>query len=155
MPTALCLRRVLLVLFAGLALIASTSAPAHANLEPSLDCPGPGVRVKTSNDPRVYLVSPNSTLYYIPGDVYFNLWDSWDGIVIIDYLPSCPYRLGATLTDGHLHKKRDRPEVYIYDDYYGFDRWITSQAVFDKYRFSASKIYVHNERVYNRLPDWN
>ena len=103
-------------------------------------CPVPGQRVKTSYSPEVYLVNPNWELYYIANPtVYFNLWDSWNGIIVNDDLPNC-YAFAYVLDNAFLAKTASQPEVYIYDSTYGEYRWITSPQIFNKYGFSWGKI---------------
>lgn len=109
-------------------------------------CPQPGQRVKTSTAPEVYLVDPDGGLNHLSDPtVYFNLWDTWDGIAVYDnlftycYSPD-DYRM---MSDAHLAKTSDSPRVYIWDATLQSGaayRWITTPEIFDKYGFSWGKI---------------
>lgn len=44
------------------------------------------------------------------------------------------------MSAARLDKLSGTPGIYIYDYSYGGFRWITSQSVFDRYGFAASKI---------------
>ncbi|WP_416979303.1 hypothetical protein [Streptomyces sp. T028] len=119
-----------------------TAAEDSAPLSTAAACPTPGQRIKTASNPRVYLVGPGSVLYYIPNEtVYFDLWDSWNGISIVgsSVFADCGWSTAYELSGGFLAKTTSSPRVYIWDAWYGF-RWIPSEAVFNKYAFSWSQI---------------
>jgi hypothetical protein len=103
-------------------------------------CPTGGQRVKTSSSADVYLVGPALRLYWIPDPtVYFSLWDSWNGVVTNDSLWNC-YSSAAILYGAALVKLSSSAAIYIYDDFYGGDRWIPNVATFNKYAFSWAKV---------------
>jgi hypothetical protein len=118
---------------------AGTATGTSTRISDINSCPVPGQRVKTSYSPEVYLVDPDWELYYIPGNVYFNLWDSWSGIVVNNDLPYC-YAYAWVLSNAFLTKTASQPQVYIYDSTLGAYRWITTAEVFNKYGFSWGKI---------------
>ncbi|GGU82716.1 hypothetical protein [Lentzea flava] len=107
-------------------------------------CPQPGQRVKTSSSPAVYLVDPNYLLNWIPGETeYFNLWNSWSGIATYNNLFTECYSGYYTMRNAHLAKLSSGPAIYIWDAQIvsgGAYRWITSEAVFNKYAFAWSKV---------------
>lgn len=105
-------------------------------------CPQPGQRVKSTASPNVYVIDPDYLLNHIPSEaVYFNLWDSWAGISTVSEstLVEC-FGVYYTMNNAHLAKTSSSPAVYIYDSGGGGYRWITSEAVFNKYGFSWGKI---------------
>lgn len=121
-----------------------TAAPAAA--DPT--CPAPGHRIKWSDDPTVYLIGPGGHVYDFPNSTtYFALYSSYSGITTVS--SSVIYRCLADsygqnfaddLTGTQLVKKSGTSAVYIWDASYGGYRWITSQAIFNKYGFDSSKI---------------
>ncbi|MFC0107615.1 hypothetical protein [Kibdelosporangium aridum] len=115
--------------------MSATAKPATVDAA----CPQPGQRVKQSAYPEVYVVDPDFTLRLIPdATTYFNLWESWGGVVVYDDLVSC-YREYVPLFNAHLVKLTTDDPVYIWDHYVGY-RHITDAAVFNKYGFSWDKI---------------
>lgn len=117
-------------------------------------CPTIGQRVKTSSASYVYLIGPSGYLYWIPNEtVYFSLWDSWNGIVTNNDLWSC-YSSARVLDYGELVKTSSSSSVYLYDNWYGGDRWIPNPAAFNKYAFSWSKIKTVSS-IYRVYPDWS
>jgi hypothetical protein len=106
-------------------------------------CPSRGQQVKTSSSATVYLVGPNWDLYAIPGNVYFNLWDSWQPISTNDNLFVDCYWGYYMLNNAHLAKTSTDATVWIYDASYGAYRAIT-YAAFIQYKFSWSKIRVQS-----------
>jgi hypothetical protein len=146
-----------LIFISGLSLIVAVAGNASASPSPAQPveavagaepsaavtpaaCPQPGQRVKQSAFPQVYVVDPNYILRLIPNEtVYFNLWDSWAGIVIYNDLVAC-YPTYRSLNNAYLAKLTVSPEVYIWDAWYGYYRHITSATVFNKYAFSWGKI---------------
>ncbi len=124
-------RSAAVVLMAGLSLSLGTTGAANASPTPpkpvaadamsatakpaTVDaaCPQPGQRVKQSAYPEVYVVDPDFTLRLIPdATTYFNLWESWGGVVVYDDLVSC-YREYVPLFNAHLVKLTTDDPVYI------------------------------------------
>jgi hypothetical protein len=109
-------------------------------------CPQSGERVMAPGSSFIFLIDPGGFINWIPSEVeYFNLWDSYDGIVVYDNLFTECYEWADVFTfnDAHLAKAGTLPEVYIWDDAVvsgGAYRWIVSAEIFDKYGFSWSKI---------------
>ncbi|WP_143447070.1 hypothetical protein [Kibdelosporangium aridum] len=115
--------------------MSATAKPATVDA----DCPQPGQRVKQSAFAEVYLIDPEFTLRLIPDEAtYFNLWNSWDGIVTYDNLVRC-YPTYVELHNAHLAKLTVADPVYIWDSSVGY-RHIVSAAVFNKYGFAWDKI---------------
>lgn len=150
-------RSAAVVLMAGLSLSLGTTGAANTSPTPpkpvaadamsataksatvDAECPQPGQRVKQSAFAEVYLIDPEFKLRLIPDEAtYFNLWDSWDGIVTYDDLVSC-YPTYVVLRDAHLAKLTVADPVYIWDSSVGY-RHIVSAEVFNKYGFSWGKI---------------
>ena len=153
--------RAALVLAAGLSLVAATHGTATAGVrEPAkatdsreaahlkksavaAACPQPGQRVTVTGSPNVYLVDPDYYLYLIPDETtYFNLWDSWDGILVNDDLANC-YEYYYPMNNAHLAGLRGTPNVYVWDSLLGSAgeyRLITTAEVFTKYGFSWDKV---------------
>ncbi|UWE10006.1 hypothetical protein [Actinacidiphila bryophytorum] len=130
------------VVLAG-GLVTATSGTASA----AAACPAQGHRIKTSGDATVYLIGPSNVMYRFEDTVeYFALYNSYSGIMTVsdDAYFAC---LDQQPDDGpwplpyaELDKVSGTPKVYFYDAYHGGWRWITSQSVFDRYGFAASKI---------------
>jgi hypothetical protein len=113
---------------------AAGSGPANGA---AAACPGPGNRVKAASNPAIYLIAPEGDLRWIPSEtVYYRLWDTMDGVLTID-LGQC--FIGPSLTGADL-KRPGSSAIYIYDFKFGTYRWIVSEAVFHKYKFSMAKV---------------
>jgi hypothetical protein len=137
--------------------VASTSPGVRKATANAPVCPVPGQRVKTTWSAAVYLVGPYYELKLIPdADVYFSLWDSWNGIVTNNDLWNC-YVDGhySTMFGTDLAKESGNAAVYIYDYYRGGYRLITSPEVFNKYGFSWSKIQTRDSVSPKSTLDWN
>lgn len=143
-------RRTGLVLTLGLSLFAGSAGVANAGptaKSGAAACPVSGQRFQVGNGTQVYLVGPDNILYAIANEtVYFKLWNTWDGITRwpTSTIPSC-FTSAYLWTDAWLRKGRNQPQVYIWDQREspnGAYRWITSEAVFNKYSFAPNKIVV-------------
>ncbi|MBM9440271.1 hypothetical protein [Actinacidiphila bryophytorum] len=120
---------------------AGTASPAATS------CPTEGQRFKYPDYATVYLVGPNHVVYYFPdASDYSGLWSSYSGIVTYSasVLNSCLTGQVHPMYAPDLVKVTGNPAVYIWDSYFGYYRWITSQSVFDKYGFSSSKIKTYD-----------
>ncbi|WP_416979336.1 peptidoglycan-binding domain-containing protein [Streptomyces sp. T028] len=112
----------------------------------SAACPAPGQRFKLAAHNRVYLVGPGSSLYYIPDEtVYFNLWDSWDGVVTLsgEVFVDCNWPKAYALTGAFLARTGSGARIYIWDAWYGY-RLIPDGRAFDAYGFSRPKIQTRS-----------
>lgn len=123
----------------GQELTRSTATTTRKAAFQAAACPARGQQVKLSNSATVYLIGPDFDLYALPGNVYFNLWDSWQSISTWDNLFVDCYWGYWTLTNAHLAKTSSDATVYIYDASFGAYRAITYSA-FVQYKFSWSKI---------------
>lgn len=106
----------------------------------------PAQRVKEQSSSAVFLIDPDDTLNWIPNStVYFSLWDSFNGITTVSdgTLGPC-FGVYFTMSNAHLAKTASSARVCIYDINGGGYRWITSQAIFNKYGFSSSKIQTQS-----------
>ncbi|KUO02556.1 acid shock protein [Streptomyces caeruleatus] len=103
----------------------STLSPASATACP----PAKGLRIKKASSDRVYLIGPNSRLYYIPSAAdYEALWGSWDGIrTVSDGDMEC-FDPSTSLAGARLVKYPNDATVYI---------------------------RVTGENVYRPIKDWN
>lgn len=141
----------------------TTAAGTAAVCQPG-GYPGqPGMRVKSPNSDRVYLVDPDGRRRWIMSGYYFRLFRSWDGIQVIPDL-HCMWEgealwtnfLGEETEGSFLVKAAEYPHVYITDG--SERRWIVPGA-FDKYQFDWGKIRVWNseflEDVYPLGADWS
>jgi hypothetical protein len=120
------------------------NAPQRAvpqSQQTATSCPTPGHRLKSAEYADVYVVGPDSVLYYIPDSAtYFKLWDSWSGVQTVSesVLETC-YSQSVYMQNARLVKVDGSSAVYIYDASQGY-RWIKTQSIFDKYGFSSAKI---------------
>jgi hypothetical protein len=152
-----------LSLVVGSATVSSATpigADQSASGNAAATCPAQGHRIKTSSDSTVYLIGPSNVLYNFEDSVeYFALYSSYSGIMTVsgDVFDACLQQSpGGTwpLPYAELEKLNGTSKVYIYDAYHGGDRWITSQSVFDRYGFDASKI--QGTPGLSRVgPDWS
>ena len=90
-----------------------------------------GLRLKTPNNPAVYVVDPQGFLRWIPDPAtYNNLFRDWNSIVtdvdLVDIALGPPLTSGAILAQGS-------GEAAIYLISNGTKQWITSPAAMDKY----------------------
>jgi len=106
-----------------------------------------GMRVKTPNDPKIYLVDQGKRRWIPNPPTFNNLFRNWDVYVGIDIM-SIPE--GKQITDGAFLSKGSGPEVYLIDN--GVKRWIISPAVMDKYNFDWNKIVVIPQLAINYIP---
>ncbi|UXU91352.1 hypothetical protein [Burkholderia sp. S-53] len=131
-------------------LVRATEQEAKDALAGSDWRPYDGIRVKSSQSPNVYLVI-NGTLHFIPDpDTYFNLFPSWEGIFVDDYLTShipqsLPLSVGAWLIRGDSSSLR-----YLLTN--GQKRAIRDDIIFRKFDFDPGKVKVIPEAVINSLP---
>ncbi|WP_433438269.1 hypothetical protein [Nonomuraea sp. CA-141351] len=158
------IRRTCLAVVVGLPLFVGTAGVSNAESTPEqgvFACPVSGQRFRMSGSSRVYLVGPDNVAYAIADQsVYFALWNTWDGISEWpnDTVSSCFG--GAFLwTETGLVKGANDPRVYIWDQRdagIGGYRWITSQAIFNKYSFAPNKIQVRqNPPVITSTDNWD
>ncbi|WP_030598833.1 hypothetical protein [Streptomyces fulvoviolaceus] len=155
------LRRTCLALTLGLGVslaapgLSTAAQDASGSETGAAACPVSGQRVKTATSSAVFLVGPSNRLYWITNEAtYFRLWDSWNGIATVpDSALSC-WEDSYPLTYSLLAKTSTSPRVYIWDDSYDDYRWITSEAVFNKYGFSWSKI-ITSSSVPAYGPNWS
>ncbi|WP_412024307.1 hypothetical protein [Burkholderia cepacia] len=109
-----------------------------------------GIRVRSHQSTNLYLVV-NGVLHYIPNpDTYFNLFPSWEGIFIDDYLTthipkSIPLSVGASLIRGD-----SSPLRYLLTN--GEKRAIPDDIIFKKFDFDPSKVKVIPDSVVESLP---
>ncbi|GAA3802983.1 hypothetical protein ACFS5L_40945 [Streptomyces phyllanthi] len=154
-------RKTIVALVAGsfLALAAGpSSAASSGNSGAAAACPSPGWRVKAGNSAKVYVVDPNGELLHIPDPtVYFNLWDSWDGILTIDssLLDSC-WPKKWSIGNSRLARRSGDDQIFIWDGSAGGYRWIIDAWVFEhKYGFSWSKVRtVEAITPVESAPEW-
>ena len=109
-----------------------------------------GERVKGSNGAAIYLVL-NGQLCWIPDPTtYNNLFSSWNGVVVSDYLvDNIPQ--GQQLTSGALLvKSPSGAPVYLLTN--GKKRWIPSPDVFAKFSFNSAKVVNLPQVVVDALP---
>ena len=123
----------------------SKSAQAARTSSVAAACPVSGQRVKTSTSDRVYVIDPQGFINWVPLASYNGLWDNFNNIDTYNNLFTECYSTGDvfTMNGAHLAKTSNNPAVYIWDSAIvvgGAFRWITSPAIFAKYRFSSSKI---------------
>ncbi|MDN3023982.1 helix-turn-helix transcriptional regulator [Streptomyces sp. S.PB5] len=127
----------------------SAAPPQDASRPPGSradDCPRPGQRLKTPTHQRVYLVGPGGSLYFVPNaTIYFNLWDTWDAVTVVDdgVFAECGWAAAYELTDAFLARTAGGTEVYVWDAWSGYRR-VPSGAAFNRYGFSASKIQTRS-----------
>jgi hypothetical protein len=168
--------RVAAMLVMGMSLVLVTTAPASASPTPAADdksthsagaprenaraaaCPVSGQRVKISSSDRVYVVDPQGYLTWLPLESYNGLWDNFNNIDTYNNLFTECYSGWSTMFNARLVKLPSFAQVYIWDTRIedGRFRWINSPAIFNKYRFSSSKIVVQNPvgPIAAQLP-WN
>ncbi|WP_409178003.1 hypothetical protein [Brevibacillus fortis] len=90
----------------------------------------------------------------VSADVYFKLFNSWDGIREYSSLSSIPD--GPVIGENaQLIKFQSSATVYLLDEENGrvVKRGITSASVFNKYNFDWSKITVLADSLKNAFPD--
>lgn len=140
----------LAVLTSLAALLVGVTTPASAASCANMPLYGtPGQRIKHPDSAAVYLVDGNGKERAIPNEtVYFNLFDSWSGIVVTS-TAGCLID-GVTLYGARLIKTANNPSVYIIDGNY--KRGIPSEAAFNKYGFSWSKIAIVSQSYLDSWP---
>jgi hypothetical protein len=99
-----------------------------------------GLRVKSPNQPAIYLIDPEGYRRWIPNpQTYNNLFRGWDGVIVdinIDEIAA-----STPLSDGAILARADgTAPVYIVSN--GIKRWITSPQAMDKYDFNWARVYV-------------
>ncbi|MCC8435167.1 hypothetical protein HP567_011490 [Brevibacillus sp. M2.1A] len=113
-----------------------------------------GFRVKETNSATVYLVMDGKKRGIVSAEVYFKLFNSWDGIREYSSLSSIPD--GQVIGENaQLIKFQNSATVYLLDEENGrvVKRGITSASVFNKYNFDWSKIIVLADSLKNAFPD--
>jgi hypothetical protein len=110
------------------------TAPLALTPRPDLS----GLRVKSPNDPAIYLIDPDGYRRWIPNPAtYNNLFRDWNGVVIS--IDINEIALGLNLTDGAvLARATGTAPVYLVSN--GIKRWITSPSAMDKYYFNWNTI---------------
>ncbi|MFG6199714.1 hypothetical protein [Nonomuraea sp. JJY05] len=135
------------ITLAALSLAVLGTTAATADSESSAACPAPGQRFKSPTSPAIFLVDPDNRARWIPNEtVYFSLWETYDGIVILNDFSAC-FGSFTNLNGAHLVKSASSPQVFIWDSRYGAYRWIINEAVFNKYAFSWRKVRVQSATV--------
>jgi hypothetical protein len=147
------LLRTVLAVVTGLTLVVGNTAMASAAETDAVDtksaasvdvaaaCPQPGARVKRSDSPRIYLVGPAGELNWIPNEtIYYRLWDTMSYTVDNRIMGGGCQNVAYEFYNGHLAKSASSSATYVWDQFGGGYRWITSPAVFNKYGFSWGKI---------------
>ena len=93
-----------------------------------------GVRIKSPNQPQVYLIDDDGTRRWIPDPpTYNNLFRNWDGI--IQDINTNEIEEGPSITSGAiLARGFNTPQVYLISN--GHKRWVVSPEAMDKFYFS-------------------
>ncbi|MGF6240447.1 hypothetical protein P3T42_002198 [Paraburkholderia sp. GAS38] len=107
-------------------------------------------RVAASTGGAVYLIM-NGLLQWIPNPpTYENLFVSWDGVVVSDYLvDNVPP--GPALTSGAVLSKGDSSApVYLVTN--NHKQWIPDEAAFNKFAFNSAKIAIVPQVVIDYVP---
>ncbi|KHK58361.1 hypothetical protein PI87_00960 [Ralstonia sp. A12] len=108
-----------------------------------------GERVTGSNSSPVYLVL-HGQLRWIPNPAtYTNLFASWDGIIVSDYLVDNVPR-GPALTNGAVLAKGSGSPVYLVTN--GQKLWIPNPETFNKFAFNWDKIVTVPDVVIDFIP---
>ncbi|RAS22631.1 hypothetical protein [Paraburkholderia bryophila] len=109
-----------------------------------------GERVIASTGGPIYLVL-NGELQWIPNpETYNNLFASWNGVVVSDYLVDNVPR-GPALTSGAvLAKGNGAPQEYLVSN--GTKQWIPDPATFKKFAFNASKVVTVPQIIIDYVP---
>ncbi|WJQ83306.1 hypothetical protein [Brevibacillus brevis] len=113
-----------------------------------------GFRVKETNSATVYVVMDGKKRGIVSADVYFKLFNSWDGIREYPSLSSIPD--GQVIGENaQLIRFQSSATVYLLDEENGrvVKRGITSASVFNKYNFDWNKIIVLADSLKNAFPD--
>ncbi|MEU5298013.1 hypothetical protein [Streptomyces umbrinus] len=130
----------------------STPSPASVASCP----PAQGLRIKKASSARVYLVGPNSRLYYIPSAADYNaLWGTWDDIeTVLDSDMAC-FDPSTSLAGARLVKYPNDPTVYIRVTGENVYRPIKDWDTFTrKYHFDPAKIQVTSD-IGRKGPIWD
>lgn len=108
-----------------------------------------GERVMATNSAPVYLIL-HGHLRWIPNPTtYTNLFASWDGIIVSDYLvDNVPG--GPALTNGAVLAKGSGSPVYLVTN--GQKLWIPNPETFNKFGFSWDKIVTVPDVVIDFIP---
>ena len=93
----------------------------------------------------------NDLLQWIPDPAtYNNLFSTWNGVVVSDYLvDNVP--AGPALTSGAVLAKGNSsaPEYLITN---GYKQWIPDPATFNKFAFNSSKVVSIPNIIINYVP---
>jgi hypothetical protein len=108
-----------------------------------------GERVTASTGGAIYLVM-HGLLRLIPDPTtYNNLFKTWNGVVVSDYLvdniPS-----GPALTSGAVLAKGSSPAIYLVTN--NQKLWIPDPATFEKFSFNGSKVNTVADVIINFVP---
>lgn len=109
-----------------------------------------GERVTASTGGPIYLVL-NGQLQWIPNpETYNNLFASWNGVVVSDYLVDNVPR-GPALTSGAVLARGNAaaPEYLVSN---GTKQWIPDPATFNKFAFNAGKVVTVPQIVIDYVP---
>ena len=81
----------------------------------------PGTLVRTSGDPKVYLIDGTSKRHIVSPEIFFGLGYQWPNIILISPSEEDKYNRSDDITsvgshiNGVLIKTEDAPEVYLLD----------------------------------------
>lgn len=108
-----------------------------------------GVRMKSPDNPMVYMVDQGKKRWIPNPSTYNNLFRDWTSIVVDIDVNEVP--TGPQISDGAiLARAGGTAPVYLVDQ--GMKRWIISPATMDKYDFDWGKIKVVEPIVLGALP---
>jgi hypothetical protein len=109
-----------------------------------------GLRLKSVNDPKVYLIDQGTKRWIPNPSTYNNLFRDWTTIVVdidVDEILT-----GAPLTDGaFLARAGTSAPVYLIDQ--GTKRWILNPPTMEKYDFDWGKVKEVDAVLINALPN--
>jgi hypothetical protein len=117
-----------------------------------------GLRVKSPDQPNVYLIDKGTRRWIVSAAVHGALFRGWEGILTVlnieEIVEGPPIVEGGT----QLMKAVGVPNVYWYDKEDGVKwvkRFIPSPEVFNKYYFNWNNIQEYNQGVINGLSPGN
>jgi hypothetical protein len=111
-----------------------------------------GARIQQSGAPALYLVDVDGTLHHVPDPTtYNNLFRDWNGIQQLSNISGIT--VGQELSSGaHLAIAQETlVKVYLIDN--NSKRWVTSQAVMDKFYFNWNQIQKVPQSTLDALHD--
>ncbi|HWW03931.1 hypothetical protein [Collimonas sp.] len=107
-----------------------------------------GERITASTGGAIYLVM-NGLRHLIPNPTtYNNLFSTWGGVVVSDYLvDSIPS--GPPLTSGAVLAKGSPSNIYLVTN--NQKLWIPNPATFEKFSFSSNKVVTVPDVIINAV----